>query len=191
MCLAMSNNGRWIAAGTFWGDVFVWNAKTYEKVFSHRDDILDINGVDFSPDSTRLVSASDNSTTTIWDIVTRKRVQTLQHDGSVRAAKYSPQGDRIATATPGSVRVWDSNDGRLLKYIPETVTPCYNTGLLWLDSTSLSYPTEKSRNSKHPQGQQSRNGQFPIATTPRASLYQSMLHSSHTQHHVPSHFGTR
>ena len=68
VCLAMSNNGRWIAAGTFWGDVFVWNAKTYKKVFSHRDDILNINGVDFSPDSTRLVSVSDNSTTTIWDI---------------------------------------------------------------------------------------------------------------------------
>ena len=69
----------------------------------------------------------------------------------------------------------------------------------WVSSgsvtTSLSYPTEmQSSNSKHPPDQQSRNGQFPTATTTpsRASLYQSMgNNSSHTQHSVPSHFGTR
>ena len=132
LCLAVSKDGRWIAAGTSSGDVFVWDAKTYEKVFSHRDDIKEINGVDFSPDSTRLVSASDNRTATIWDIATRKRVQTLQHDDWVRAAKYSPQGDRIATAIHNSFRVWDSNDGRLLVDIKVRVTPWYNTGLLWL-----------------------------------------------------------
>ena len=54
-CLAVSKDGRWIAAGTWLGDVVVWDTKTYEKVFSHRDGIKDINGVDFSPDSTRLV----------------------------------------------------------------------------------------------------------------------------------------
>ena len=133
-CLAVSKDGRWIAAGTSNGVVIVWDAKTYEKVFSHRDGIVGIFGVDFSPDSTRFVSASDNRTATIWDITTRKRVQTLNHDNWVTAAKYSPQGDsRIATATPHSVRVWD-NDGRLLVDIKVTVTPWYNTGLLWLDN---------------------------------------------------------
>ena len=129
-CLAVSKDGRWIAAGT-WDHVSAWDAKTYEKVFSYWDCIYITNGVDFSPDSTRLVSASGNRTATIWDIGTRKRVQTLQHDDSVVAAKYSPQGDRIATATPDSVRVWDSNDGRLLVDIKVKVVPWYNTSLLW------------------------------------------------------------
>ena len=35
-CVAVSEDGRWIAAGTGWGDVFVWDAKTYQKVLSHR-----------------------------------------------------------------------------------------------------------------------------------------------------------
>ena len=52
LCLAVSNDGRWIAAGTMLGDVFVWDAKTYEKVISHKDN-YDVFGVDFSPDSTR------------------------------------------------------------------------------------------------------------------------------------------
>jgi WD40 repeat protein len=131
-CLAVSKDRRWIAAGTLYGEVLVWDAKTYEKVFSHKDDD-DINGVDFSPDSTRLVSASDNRTASIWDIATRKRVQTLAHERWVTAAKYSLQGDRIATATRDYVRVWDSNDGRLLVDIPVKVTPYHNTGLLWFN----------------------------------------------------------
>jgi WD40 repeat protein len=129
-CLAVSKDDRWIAAGTLWRDVFVWDAKTHEKVFSLRED-HGITGVDFSPDSTRLVSASDNGTASIWDIATRERVQMLRHSDEVRAAKYSPQGDRIATATLKCARVWDSNEGRLLVEIEVTVTPWFNTGLLW------------------------------------------------------------
>ena len=130
-CLAVSKDGRWIAAGTYLGDVFVWDAKTHKQVFKHNEDSRDINGVDFSPDSTRLVSASENRMATIWDIPTRQRVQTLRHDNFFKAAKYSPQGDRIATATEDSLRVWDSKDARSLLDIEAGVTPYYNAGLLW------------------------------------------------------------
>ena len=129
-CLVVSKDGRWIAAGT-WNGVSVWDAKAYyEKVFSHVDNGHEIQGVDFSPDSTRLASAS-NKTASVWDIATRERVQTLEHKHLVTAAKYSPQGDRIATATPHSVRVWDGNDGRLLADIRVAVTPLFNNGLRW------------------------------------------------------------
>ena len=58
-------------------------------------------------------------------------VQTLDHDKQwVGAAKYSPKGDRIATATEKSVRVWDSDDGRLLVHVE--VRPFH--GLLWFDN---------------------------------------------------------
>ena len=130
-CVAVSKDDRWIATGTWMGEIFVWDAETHEQVFKHREDSHPIKGVDFSPDSTRLVSASENCTATIWDIPTGKRVQTLHHDGFLRTAKNSPQGDRIATATPDSIRIWDSNDGRLLLDIKVGVTPWYDTGLLW------------------------------------------------------------
>ena len=135
LCLAVSKDGRRIAAGTYIGDVFVWDAKTYEEVFSHTEDIDDVNGVDFSPDGTRLISASKHGTASIWDIAARNRAHTLDHDDFVTAAKYSPQGDRIATTTRDSVRVWDSNDNRLLADIKVKVTPWRNTGLLWFNNT--------------------------------------------------------
>ena len=132
-CLAVSKDGRWIAAGTKFGDVIVWDAETYEKVISHKEDHIHINGVDFSPDSTCLVSASTHWTT-IWYVATRQQGRTLDHWDSARATKYSPQGDRIATAGPHSVRVWDSSNGRVLVDIKVTVTPRYNTGLLWCNN---------------------------------------------------------
>ena len=132
-CVAVSQDGKRIAAGTDSGEVFVWNAEAFEQVFFFRkeDIYCQITGVDFSPDSTRLVTTLWNGTTTVWDVAARKKVRTLDHEGYVRAAKYSPQGDRIAIATDKSVQVWDSDDGHLLVHIPVEVTPWYNTGLLW------------------------------------------------------------
>ena len=126
-CLAVSQDGKWIAAKTGNGEVSVWDTETFEKVFSDKND-HNIFAVDFS---TRLLVGTFNATV-VWDVPTGKKVLTLKQ--GTRVAKYSPQGDRIATATRDSVRVWDSNDGRLLVHIPVEVTPWFNTGLLWLNN---------------------------------------------------------
>jgi len=141
LCLAVSNDGRWIAAGTSKDKTpLVWDANTYKQVFvltgAYKQGIeyleRKISGVDFSPDSARLVSTSDNNAAVVWDIATRRHVQILRHDGlQPLAAKYSPHGDQVATATYDSVCVWDSNSGRLLVVIPVEIFPYYNSGLLW------------------------------------------------------------
>ena len=87
--LAVSKDGKWIAAGTNNGHAFVWDANTFDQVFSHEEGFHDIVGVDFSPDSTRLVTASKNRTASVWDIAARDRALTLDHQDWVIAAKYS------------------------------------------------------------------------------------------------------
>ena len=131
-CVAASRDGRWIAAGSYQGDVVVWDAATYKQVFGNKIESATINDVDFSPDSTRLVSADGvANTATILDIATRRKAHTLHHGSavSVSAAKYSPRGNQIATATKGFVRVWDSNDGQLLADIDVQVQ--LRCSLLW------------------------------------------------------------
>ena len=62
------------------------------------------------------------------------KVQTLHYGHGVHgvyAARYSPRGDRIATASEHSVRVWDSNDGRPLVKVDTRLISAYNNGLLW------------------------------------------------------------
>ncbi|KAF8123182.1 hypothetical protein EV363DRAFT_1587463 [Boletus edulis] len=132
-CLAVSKDGKWIAAGTLWGDVFMWDARTYEQVLLYRYGQA-ITAVDFSPNSKRLASAS-KYTVNFWDVATRRQLQHLiPHEDLVRAAKYSPQGGRIATATKEMVYVSNSNDYLLVKKIRIRLGGIlsYNAGLLWL-----------------------------------------------------------
>ena len=135
LCLAVSNNGKWIAGSTRRGEVFVWDAETYKTVWTRKhDDSWTIEAVDFSPDSTQLVSGSRNSTAIIWDVASGMKVRALQHNNWAIAAKFSSDGDRIATATSQSVQVWDSKNGRLLVNIPVTVPSLYNNGLRWFNN---------------------------------------------------------
>ena len=130
-CLAYSQDGSWIAAGTQRGDVVVWSAETYKHVFSYREDHKGINAVDISPDAARLVSASENCIASVFDIATRQRLLLLRHDSAVVAAKYSSDGDRLLTATQSSVRVYDNINHYFIADIHISVTPGYNNGLLW------------------------------------------------------------
>lgn len=136
-CVAVSKDGRWIAAGSGDGEVCVWDATSYEQVFADRVGISStvnvIYAVDFSPDSTQLVAASSNGAATIFDIAARVRVQTFHHAATwALVAKYSPRGDQVATASSDSIRIWDAKDGRSLVDIKIPVNPWY--GLLWFDS---------------------------------------------------------
>jgi WD40 repeat protein len=95
-CLAVSQDGRWIAVGISRSGVILLNAKTFESVSTHWETAnYVIAGVDFSPDSTRFIVASSDSTTTVWDVATCERVLILHHEDRMIVAKYSPQGDRI------------------------------------------------------------------------------------------------
>ena len=130
-CVVMSKDGNWIAAGSDEGWLSVWDAKTYEQVLKHKEASDCIYGVDFSPDSPQVVAATDCGAI-IWDLPTRKQVQTLRHECYVTSAKYSPQGDRIATATYRSIRVWDSSDGHSLVDINEGIITVLHNSLSWL-----------------------------------------------------------
>ena len=78
---------------------------------------------------TRRNSLPERTATQPSFVATDKQIQILHHKYYVIAVKYSSRG---ATADRnGSVRVWDSNDGRLLVDIDVKVIPCHNTGLLW------------------------------------------------------------
>ncbi|KAF8129217.1 hypothetical protein EV363DRAFT_1169374 [Boletus edulis] len=130
LCVAVSKDGRWIAAGTRSGKVFLWDAKTYKRVWEDKKDPYNVTALDFSPDSTRLIYASWRRAT-VLDVATSKPVQTLNL-GLYIAAKYSPDGARIATAARQFVQVWDSSDGRLLFHI--AVSLDYGQPLHWFDN---------------------------------------------------------
>jgi WD40 repeat protein len=64
----------------------------------------------FSPDGTRVVTASDDSTARIWDAATGKLLApALVHQGEVRSAAFSPDGTHVVTASDdNTARVWET-----------------------------------------------------------------------------------
>jgi WD40 repeat protein len=70
----------------------------------------------FSPDGTRIVTASDDKTARVWDARTGIELAVLSgHDDRVTCASYSPDGARIVTASADkTVRIWDARTGTQL-----------------------------------------------------------------------------
>ena len=64
----------------------------------------------FSPDGSRIVTASWDKTARIWDAATAKEIAVLRgHDDSVYSAAFSPDGSRIVTASEDkTARIWDA-----------------------------------------------------------------------------------
>jgi WD40 repeat protein len=74
-----------------------------------------VHAVAFSPDGTKLATASEDSTARIWDAKTGKELHRLEHDGSVGAVAFSPDGTELATtSTDKTDRIWDANTGKEL-----------------------------------------------------------------------------
>ena len=68
-----------------------------------------VNHAAFSPDGTRIVTASEDNTARIWDAITGQAIETLTgHTGLVRHAAFSPDGTRIVTASSdNTARIWE------------------------------------------------------------------------------------
>ncbi len=70
----------------------------------------------YSPDGSRLASASSDKTVRVWDASSRDSLLTLKgHTDDVNGVAYSPDGSRLASASSdGTVRVWDASSGASL-----------------------------------------------------------------------------
>jgi serine/threonine protein kinase len=70
----------------------------------------------YSPDGTRIVTASADKTARIWDARTGAQLAVLSgHGDTVYAAAYAPDGTRIVTASADkTARIWDARTGTQL-----------------------------------------------------------------------------
>jgi eukaryotic-like serine/threonine-protein kinase len=88
--------------------------KEISRSLRHASTML-IRDAEFSPDSHRLVTASENRNALVWDVVTGRSLLSLQHSNDVRRAQFSSDGRRILTASDDwTARIWDAESGTLL-----------------------------------------------------------------------------
>ncbi|HEY0993111.1 MAG TPA: hypothetical protein VGD80_38925, partial [Kofleriaceae bacterium] len=105
--VAMSPDGRRIAAGVSDRTVRLWDAASgqlLDVLRGHSDFVLDVA---FSPDGARLASASYDKTIRIWDLATKRHRVLRGHTASVTYVAWRG-ADHLVTGSPdGTVRLWD------------------------------------------------------------------------------------
>ena len=78
----------------------IWDAATGKEIAVLRGHDNEVMSAAFSPDGSRIVTASDDKTARIWDAATAKEIAVLRgHDDVVNSAAFSPDGSRIVTAS--------------------------------------------------------------------------------------------
>jgi WD40 repeat protein/serine/threonine protein kinase len=105
------------------GEVKVSETRSGQEILSLRGHTSIVSGLCFSPDGTRLASASSDRTVKVWDAQTGQQALTLKHRGIVTSVCFSPDGKRLASGSadrfgtppkPGEVKVWDARTGQEL-----------------------------------------------------------------------------
>jgi WD40 repeat protein len=79
--------------------------------FDHQDGVYQAA---FSPDGTRLLTASGDKTAKLWDVASGKMIASFAQEDSVEHLTFSPNGASILTASADrTAKLWDTNSGKL------------------------------------------------------------------------------
>lgn len=108
------NSGRFVT-GDSNGQVIVWVAGSDEPalVIAAHDD--EVTSAVFSPEGSKILSASLDGTAKVWDAESGEPLNTLEHNFSVHDARFSDDGSRIITASEGNTaQIWDAQSGENL-----------------------------------------------------------------------------
>ncbi len=120
-----SPDGKLLAVGYYTkGIVQLWNLQTGETSLTLKGHDSVVDDVVFSPDGKRLLTASADGTSKVWEVATGMELLTLysKYLGHVFAGDFSPDGSLVVTVDwSGYGAVWDVATGSLQSELGKNV----------------------------------------------------------------------
>jgi WD40 repeat protein/transcriptional regulator with XRE-family HTH domain len=118
LAVAVSPDGRYIAAGSNSGQVRVWREEGRVAHLTMRGHSDRVSAIAFSPDGQTLVTASWDGTVKLWDVASGASIWTGGHDHmSVTSLAISPTGKLLSGSYDGAMHVWELRTGTHLAHL--------------------------------------------------------------------------
>jgi WD40 repeat protein len=122
--LAISPDGKWVAAGDSEGALRIWDLAERKERTSKRLGSTGITQIAISPDSQELATTSYTSEVTIWSAETLEKKHQLKVEAGLKQIRYMAKNLLVAAAE--KTTLWDVSEGKLVK----TLSPGrYNASL--------------------------------------------------------------
>lgn len=106
----INKSGEWLAFGSSkLGQLLVYEWQSESYILKQQGHFDSMNALCYSPDGSRIVTASDDGKIKIWDVASGFCLMTFQeHTSSVTAVQFAKKGQVLfSSSLDGTVRAWD------------------------------------------------------------------------------------
>jgi len=109
-CLAVSPDGRWVAAGGYDDDIVVYDAHSLDAIATLKGHTHDVRALAFSCDSQLLASGGRDKSIRIWNVPGFDLADVRDgHLDTVRALTWTNEDQLISGSSDRRILTWDSN----------------------------------------------------------------------------------
>lgn len=108
--VTINKTGEWLAFGASkLGQLLVWEWQSESYVLKQQGHFDSLNAIVYSPDGSKVVTASDDGKIKVWDAYSGFSIVTFtEHTSGITALEFSKRGNILFSASlDGSVRAWD------------------------------------------------------------------------------------